>query len=279
MTLLTLLSTCLLLQTPPIPEPQDLGRVIRTEAVLCGECGVKVAAVAALMDELRTAPRGCDREDAARALRQIAWKCHPEVVIGLSDSLLHDPDGCVRREAAESLTKLGACQAESHLALQRAATSDRNLFVRAQAKRGLKLLSRRCEGDCQVCETGTSIARGSALPVIVQRSLPTTQINVPGVHIVVTPGRAFGLELGRRRPARELVLTPQADPGPRELAPIPEEVPPFSPRPTAPQPPQPGASVPAPSQPVERRSSQKPAPAPPATELPPLIGPSQGTPR
>jgi hypothetical protein len=307
---LTLFSTCLLLQTAQLPEPLESGRVIWTDSVVCGECGVKVTAVATLIADLRTAPRGSDRESAARALRGIAWKCHPDVVVALSDSLLHDPDGCVRREAAESLTKLGACQGEAHFALQHAAARDRNLFVRAQAKRGLKSLSHRCDGDCAVCETGTPVVRGPGVPPIVQRVLPPAQINLPGVHINIRPGRVLGIDLGRRRPPPDLVFTPPDEPGPRELAPIPEEVPPFSPSPSAsqppfgpsllaPQPPRPGATVPVPDQPVERRTSQKPAPpvserwnpkpapsaserstrkpAPPATDLPPLIGPSQGT--
>jgi hypothetical protein len=311
---LTLFSTCLLMQAAPLPLPLDSGPVIRTEVVVCGECGVKVTAVAAMIDELRRAPRGSDREDAARDLRGIAWKCHPDVVVALSDSLLHDPDFCVRREAAESLTKLGACQAEAHLALQRAAVSDRNLFVRAQAKRGLKALSHRCVGACEVCETGMPVASVTGTPVVVRRAAPPTRIiNLPGVHIAVTPGRAFGIEFGRRRQQmQEVVVLPPAELDPRELAPVPEELPPFSPRTSAPQPPEPGAALSVPGQPVERRLSQKPAlpsseraiqrsaitstersspkPAPrsperprpkptvPPADLPPLIGPSQGTP-
>jgi hypothetical protein len=293
-----LISACLIAQTGAPSVPAGPVRVVVSEVAECHECGVKVAAVRSAIRSLATSPRGMARADAAEALGRVKPACHPEVVPALVEVLLRDPDACVRREAAESIASLDACRPEAHLALERAAASDRNLFVRAEAKRGLRAVSGRCVEGCSVCAAVVSVPPRRLLPglPLVRRGLATREINAPGLHMVITPGRSLRMEVGspfevpRPEPRRppivsdpEPALTPPADPSPpltppADPTPLPSLTPPADPSPFRQQAPKP-AAVPAPvakpSEPPLRRSSEKPVIPP--TDLPPLVPPASGS--
>ena len=120
-------------------------------AVCCVACGARTAAVLFEVRKLETFPDRKARDHAAKALRRYNWRCHPEAVAALVHALLNDGDGEVREEAAESLAKMAPCLPEAHAALQRAAGCDPRHAVRKWARRGLRALGRRCEGDCSAC--------------------------------------------------------------------------------------------------------------------------------
>jgi hypothetical protein len=247
--------------------------------VRCGDCGVRLSVVATTIDRLRTSRRDGDREDAAHALRNVKWTCHPEVVHALSESLLRDPDGGVRRESAESLTRLAPSDPEATVALRSAAIGDRNLFVRLQAKKALRTMADRGIADCDVCgPVLPTRPSGVALRVPIlgpaRRFVPTTEVVGPGVHVVVNPKPPVILKRG------PIVSTPipsgEAPVPSLERAPRIEELPPPVPTPAPspgpsspirpPLPPETGTRLPS-----ERRASAKPV-IPPA-DLPPLEGP------
>jgi hypothetical protein len=273
----TVISCILVSQTALGPGGDGRDRDFSPVIVRCDECGVRPAVVAATIERLRTSRRDGDREDAARALRNVRWTCHPEVVHALSESLLRDRDGGVRRESAESLTRLAPCDPEASVALRSAATGDRNLFVRAQAKKALRAMADRGVADCDECgpipPTGPAgVAVRVPIPGPARRFVPTTEVVGPGVHIVVNPKPPIII---RRAPivstpivsaeAAELPLdrTPQADvkpppaPTPGPSRPIPPPLPPETVKPL----------------PSERRESAKPVIPP--SDLPPLEGPKR----
>jgi hypothetical protein len=254
-------------------------RVDPPVVVRCGDCGVRLSVVATTIDRLRTSRRDGDREDAARALRNVKWTCHPEVVHALSDSLLHDPDGGVRRESAESLTKLAPCDPEARIALRSAASGDRNLFVRHQAKKALRTMADRCDSDCNACGPvpppgQAGIAVRVPIPGPARRFVPTTEVVGPGLHVVVNPSPPVFVRRGPivSTPSRSAEATePSLDRTPRlEELPPPVPTPAQSPGPSIPirssLPPETGTRVPN-----DRRASAKPVIPP--SDLPPLEGP------
>ena len=147
----------------------------------CERCGVNSAFVLEEVVQLQNNPSWRVRERMANTLRRIDWRCHPEVVGALSFSLLHDCEDEVREEAAETLARLakeGACDPAMHESLAKAARSDRDRATRIKARRGLKNLSKRCRGTCNVCE-----------PSMTEVIVPGSTVIVPGEILV--PSKNF----------------------------------------------------------------------------------------
>ncbi len=226
-------------------------------AVGCDQCGVRYSAVQATIVRLQTSPKAHDREDAAENLGKVKWTCHPEVVHALAASLLCDPKDDVREEAAESLRKMGACDPEAHLALRKAAASDRDLGVRKKSRRALASLPNRCVAGCAVC--------GPSPVTPTKRILADGSYIVPGSERIVDPGT----------PA---VLEPiESTPVDRRPSIVPDELPPPPPTPVPSTRAQRIAPpVPAEPAPIIRRSSEKPViRTAPSDDLPPLEPPSR----
>ena len=109
------------------------------------------------IEVLEHGARPRSRDKAARLLRKFDERSHPEIVAAWVNALRNDCAGKVREEAAESLSKLSFCEAVVHESLVFAADHDPDRGTRHAAKRGLKRLSRRCVGDCDVCGPASSI--------------------------------------------------------------------------------------------------------------------------
>jgi hypothetical protein len=278
--LVSTLVSCILIAQPPLGLGGDgRDRVDPSVVVRCDECGVRLSVVATTIDRLRTSRRDGDREDAARALRSVKWTCHPEVVHALSESLMRDPDGGVRRESAESLTRLAPCDPEATASLRSAAIGDRNLFVRLQAKKALRVMVDRCIADCDACEPvpiagPAGVAVRVPIPGPARRFVPTTEVVGPGVHVLVNPKPPVIL---KRLPIVSTPIPSFEPPEPSlDRTPRPDELPPPVPTPAPtpgpstpirpPLPPENGTRVPN-----ERRASAKPVI--PHSDLPPLEGP------
>jgi hypothetical protein len=125
----------------------------------CDVCGMERSSVVSEIVRLQKSPNWRAREDAARDLRKVDWRYHPEVLGALAYSLLHDGEEEVREEAAQSLTRMQACAPVVHEALTRAAACDPDGATRRQARRGLRNLARRCEAPCTVCGTAVVSTR------------------------------------------------------------------------------------------------------------------------
>ena len=136
----------------------------------CDRCGAVSAAVDAEIRTLQGASRWRTRDNAAHALRKFDWRCHPEAALALVGAMLHDCEEEVREEAAESLARLAPCLPEVHLALARAAELDPDHATRKWARRGLRALGDRCQGDCLACDPAPG------LPVRVSRPVPTIHV-------------------------------------------------------------------------------------------------------
>lgn len=217
--------------------PGDLGFLFRhhqpapSSSECCDDCGVETARVADLICRLQTAPRWRDRDNAARALRRVNWKCHPEAPLALAGAMLSDGHEEVREEAAESLSKMKPCLPEVHAALERAANCDPDHATRKWARRGLSGLGKECIDACSIC--------GNAPPP--ETLLPGDSVLIePPVYaeppLVLPPGNAVPLP---------------TTPPPAEVLP-PSEMPPF-----------PGASSPF----GEIRSARPAAPVPALTRV------------
>ncbi len=167
------------------------------ETACCETCGVSEPGLAADLTALSTNPDEHERTRAARNLKNVDWRCHPEVVATLSTALMVDCCGSVRRAAAESLAKMAPCTPEAHMALSKAAASDKSLRARLWAKKGLKRIGKRCKAPCSVC--GTTLVQttpgvivspqdetGSAAPL---EPAPEPSLTpLPGGSSAVTPG-------------------------------------------------------------------------------------------
>lgn len=136
-------------------------------------------ALSGLVVRLQKSGSAFDRQRAARELRRLSWNRHPEVAGAVAYSLLRDPNQGVRREAAETLAKSGSCGPEVHHALYRAATSDPGLLTRFWARRGLKSIGRRCEGECDVCQ--------GAVPVLGPLSPGGGEVVIEGAPVMGAP--------------------------------------------------------------------------------------------
>ena len=230
---------------------------------VCGSCGVRWVAIDSNIARLKGSHRPHEREDAAEVLGRVKWMCHPEVVHALADALRFDPKDDVREEAAESLERMGACDPEAHLALRKAALSDRDGGVRKKSRKALASLPSRCLADCMVC--------GPTPVTPTKRLLTDGSYIVPGSERIVesTPGllepvQPSPVPIPTRRPSA--VLDPEDTPPP---PPTPVVVPPpavQSNRNPAPLPP-------AASDAAVRRSSAKPVAPPVPSSVPPLEGP------
>lgn len=128
----------------------------------CEVCGVETFRVAELIRRLQTCPRWQDRDNAAHALREFDWECHPEAARALAQALSCDPRRQVRVEAAQSLKAMNACLPDIHMALARAAARDPDWATRFWAKCGLKALNRKCRSACDLC--GNSSGEVLVLP-------------------------------------------------------------------------------------------------------------------
>ncbi|MCA1686119.1 MAG: HEAT repeat domain-containing protein, partial [Planctomycetia bacterium] len=151
---------------------------------------------------LQTSSRPETREDAAHDLREVDWRCHPEVLGALAYSLLHDGDEEVREEAAESLTKMRACVPVVHAALSQAATLDPDGPTRREARRGLRNFVRHCDGACKLCGTTVTATR----VVVPGPSVPRPLDDLPASPPLPPP------------PPLDSSVTP---PPPTELTPLP----------------------------------------------------------
>ncbi len=133
----------------------------------CGTCGVAGRAVAVDVAVLRGSPRPKARARAARALRKVDWKCHPEAVLALADALRRDGADGVREQAAESLGRMAPCVPIAHEALLRAAEGDPEEDVREEARDALKSLGDRCLVACRACgpppPAGPSVIQGPTI--------------------------------------------------------------------------------------------------------------------
>lgn len=167
------------------------------ETACCTTCGISEPGLAADLTALSTNPDEHERARAARHLKSVDWRCHPEVVATLSTALLVDCCGSVRRAAVESLAKMAPCTPEAHMALSKAAASDKSLRARLWAKKALKRIGKRCSGPCSVC--GTTLVQttpgvivspqdgtGSATPL---EPAPEPSLTpLPGSPSTVAPG-------------------------------------------------------------------------------------------
>lgn len=189
---------------PALAGGHDRIVVVRAEnekAIKCSECGIVTCELAEDLARLKADPEARGRVRAARNLRRVDWKCHPEVVDALAASLLSDCKAKVRTEAAESLVKMAPCLASAHYALARAAKCDGSLCTRIWAKKGVKKLANRCEGKCTVCSPG----------------------------VVVGDPRAVDSDEPTLRPAQEAPAAeapPVVEPAPVSPPPVPEALPP-----------------------------------------------------
>jgi hypothetical protein len=171
--------------------PGDLGHLFRPHrderpAVgCCDDCGVETTRVRSLLVRLATCPRWRDRDNAAHALRNVEWECHPEVPRALVRALLCDPEEEVREEAAESLAKLKPCLPEVHAALDRASRCDPDHATRKWARRGLNNLGDECVDACTLC--GTESEGAVLLPAGRSRVEPPIVVEPP---LLFEPGDA-----------------------------------------------------------------------------------------
>jgi hypothetical protein len=194
----------------------------------CATCGADATFVAAQIVVLQSCPKARDRERAAKALRKVDWRCHPEVVEALACALLKDSAAKVRRESAESLAKLAPCLPVAHAALAQAATCDSSLLTRCWARKGLKALGKRCPGDCSIC--------GPAAPAVVVPApagepagiapgapAPATILTPTELRVVPPPSSATPSPFAPTAPAPATTLPPLEGPvravGPINYAP------------------------------------------------------------
>ncbi|HWE40823.1 MAG TPA: HEAT repeat domain-containing protein [Isosphaeraceae bacterium] len=182
----------------------------------CEPCAVPTNAVAMEIDRLEHAPRWRDRDRAARELRRVDWHREPAVVAALVNALRNDGAAEVREEAAVALGRIEACVPVAHVALRRAADCDPDLCTRKAARRALKRLDRRCEGDCPVCK-GTPdvvtprvivapalpaeepvLSAPSDAPPPTELPMPLPEVNPAGGPTTDTPDLEPPLDQGRR---------------------------------------------------------------------------------
>jgi hypothetical protein len=237
----TLWAVAVVAQWPAVSvTPQPVGVV-----GCCDACGVREAAVLFEIKKLETFPDRKSRDHAAKALRKYDWRCHPEAVAALVTALLNDCDGEVREEAAESLAKMAPCLPEAHAALQKAAACDPHHATRKWARRGLKALGRRCQGDCKICG-------------------PSSSVVIPGPAAVGEPAlvpEAFApppaVEVSPLVPRAEPAPAPPADPAAPPLVP-PADLPAPLPEAASPPPADPPAAARRPAAPATTRRAFRP---------------------
>ncbi len=176
----------------------------------CGPCKTSHPMVQREVSVLLHCPNWKDRKGAAKVLRKVDWKCHPEVVPALAHVVLNDCEKKVRAEAAETLAKLAPCVPEAHAALVLASQRDPYHGTRKWAKKALGNLDRRCLAACTHCGPlpGRHVTVVQPLPVIDVVPAPPAYAPAPGpAPVEVLPPGGYG-------------MPPVPDPGRSSLRPI-----------------------------------------------------------
>jgi hypothetical protein len=189
----------------------------------CDTCGARPAVVAGLIQQLRAHPNWKCRDDAAHALRDFDWRCHPEIVLALSEAVLRDCEEEVREEAAESLAKIGPapCLPEVHAALARAAECDPDHATRKWTRRGLQRVAKHCRADCALCDAGPVPTGLTVAPP----ARPFGRFLLPPRGGFISPGSVLGVP--RTSPPAVLDSAPPLDAQPRSyVIPAPSTPPP-----------------------------------------------------
>lgn len=237
----------------------------------CSDCGVERAAVQEKIAKLRTAPHWIVRRKAARSLRNLDWRRHPEAVEALADAVRCDRQCLVRQEAAESLGKMKACLPVAHETLAHAAVDDPSLIARHAAGKALKSVGKSCVEPCDACgvsEMGVEDF-GDELPPIRVGPVPSI---VPETNLDPLEPASFTLPVappvpspfvpidGTGFPARPPVSPPRIDGNDlRPLAPPTVPIDRYDPRPGE-APPTPVDDAPAPRvEPIGGRQGQSAA--------------------